>query len=180
MQVRNHGKYTRMRLRNPRAIAVCDYSGLYVQHAALRRQMEYRGSGLVWTGYYVNPQFLDVPNPQNLTPLIYVDPKPILNARPDGQLDPITLNLDVSGGLDISLTPTQFSNIYFVFTGVLTADVTLIVPSTFNEFYVTNNTTGFRLFMQIYDNLQTQIELPRDKQSFILNDCFTLRFINPN
>lgn len=180
MRVRNHGKYTKMRKNNPLAIARCDYSGLMVQHASLQRQMQYRGSGLVWTGYYVYTKFLDEPNPQNLTPLIYVDPKPILNARPDNQVDTPQiqlLELDVSGGSNITLTLQQFSNTYFVFTGNLTADVTIIVPGTFNEFYVTNKTKNFKLKMQIIDKNDTVIDLPRIGNPFIVNDCFTLKFV---
>lgn len=181
MRVRNHGKYTRMRKNNPLAIARCDYSGLMVQHAKLQQQMEYRGSGLVWTGYYVYSKFVDEPNPQNLTPLIYADPRPIMNARPDNQVDApqiLLLELDVSGGDDVTLTLQQFSNIYFVFTGNLTADVTINVPGTFNEFYVTNQTVGFKLNMQIQDNNNSLIELPRIENQFIVNDCFTLKFVN--
>ena len=73
MQVRNHGKYTKMRRNDPRGIARCDYSGLMVRHADLIRQMEYRGTGLVWTGFLVHPKFADKPNSQNLTLFIRLD-----------------------------------------------------------------------------------------------------------
>lgn len=87
MRVRNHGKYTKMDKKSPRAIGRCDYSGMMCRHSALIRQMEYRGTGLVWTGYMVNPKFSDKPNAQNLTPLIKLDPVPITNARPDNEID---------------------------------------------------------------------------------------------
>lgn len=86
MRVRNHGKYTKMRKDNPRAYGLCDYSGMDVRHMDMVRQMEYRGSGLVWTGFYVNSRFADIPNPQNLSPLIRLDPVPVNNPRPDPQL----------------------------------------------------------------------------------------------
>ena len=87
MRVRNHGKYTQMMKSSPLAIGRCDYSGLMVQHAKMIRQMEYRGNGLVWTGYLVNPKFADKPNPQNLVPYIKLDPVPISNARPNNEID---------------------------------------------------------------------------------------------
>lgn len=87
MRVRNHGKYTQMSMKNPRAIGRCDYSGLMVQHAKMIWQKEYRGSGLVNTGYLVHPKFADKPNPQNLVPIMKLDPVPILNARPDNVID---------------------------------------------------------------------------------------------
>ena len=44
--------------------------------------MEYRGSGLVWTGYWVGRMFAATPNIQLQTPLVYGDPYPVDNARP--------------------------------------------------------------------------------------------------
>lgn len=155
-----------------------------VQHSELERQMDYRGTGLVWTGFYVYKKFVDEPNPQNLTPLIRLDPVPIPNARPDNEVDTLTpqvLELDVSGSTNVSLTNEQFSNITLIFTGILTGDVTIIVPSTFNEFYVSNQTTGaFTLSMQISTLLQTLIVLPPTPAlPLIVNDCFTLKFVHP-
>ena len=67
---------------NPRAEAVCDMSGIFCMHKDLRPQMEYAGEGLVFTGFYVHKDFLDKPNPQNMTPKVYFDPIPISNPRP--------------------------------------------------------------------------------------------------
>ncbi len=77
------GRYTRIRARDPRALAVCDYSGMYCMHSDLVRQMEYRGSGLVWTGFMVNKKFADKPNHQMLTPILMPDPIPVVMPRPD-------------------------------------------------------------------------------------------------
>lgn len=77
------GKYTRIRRDNPRAVAICDYSGLLCMHEDLVRQMEYRGNALVWTGFMVNKRFADKPNPQNMTPLLMPDPIPVQFPRPD-------------------------------------------------------------------------------------------------
>ena len=158
MQVRNHGKYTKMSSKHPRGIARCDYSGLMVRHCDLKRQMEYRGTGLVWTGYLVHPKFADVPNPQNLTPLIKLDPVPFNNARPDTQIDAQNtiatstgaLTLDVSGNVNITLTESQFDNGSLTFKGILTGNIIIYVPNTYNQFYANNITTGgFTLSMQI-------------------------------
>lgn len=81
-----HGKYTKVNPKRPRAAAMCDYSGLLCMHDELVRQMEYRGTGLVWTGFFVNPRFADKPNPQNLTPLLRPDPIPVPFPRPCPQL----------------------------------------------------------------------------------------------
>ncbi len=184
MQTRNHGKYTRMRKNSPRAIARCDYSGLMVQEAGLKDQMQYRGQGLVKTGYRVYAKFYDNPNAQDLTPLIKADPIPIINARPDNVVDafvPQLLVLDVSGNVNVTLTLAQFSNINFIFKGVLTGDVTIFVPATFNDFFVDNITTGpFTLFMQITNNSNTLITLPRTLNTLINNDSFILKIIHPN
>lgn len=169
MQVRNHGKYTKMQRNNPRGIARCDYSGLMVRHCDLVRQMEYRGTGLVWTGYMVNPKFADKPNAQNLVPLIRLDPVPIPNARPDNQIDAQTtiatstgiLFLDVSGNANVYLTYSQFDNGEFNFTGVLTGDIIIYVPNTYNQFYVNNLTTGdFSLSMQLIGNSGPALLIP--------------------
>lgn len=67
---------------NPDAVARCDRSGLLCNYNDLCKQMDYRGSGLVWTGLYVNKAFLDKPNPQGLNPVIKPDPVPLDHPRP--------------------------------------------------------------------------------------------------
>ncbi len=192
MRVRNHGKYTKMNKNSPRGIARCDYSGLMVRHSDLVRQMEYRGTGLVWTGYMVNPKFLDEPNPQNLTPRIKLDPVPITSARPDSQIDAQgtlatsvgVLTLDVSGNSDVTLTPEQFNNGEFNFTGILTGNITLYVPNTYNQFYANNLTTGgFTLSMQISGKSSPALVIPpaspvTRKGPTVVNTFFNLQFVN--
>lgn len=63
------------------ASAQCDNSGFIVMHKDLVKQMEYSGSGLYWTGYLVYKDFYDKPNPQNLAPRLYGDPKTVDNPR---------------------------------------------------------------------------------------------------
>lgn len=169
MRVRNHGKYTHMRKNDPRGIARCDYSGLMVRHSDLIRQMEYRGTGLVWTGYLVYTKFADKPNAQNLTPLIKLDPVPLENSRPDSEVDAQTtlatstgsLTLDVSGNSNVILTAEQFNKGSLTFTGTLTGDVMIQFPNTFNQFYANNLTTGgYTLGMQSLGNLNFVLTIP--------------------
>lgn len=161
MHVRNHGKYTHMRKNDPRGIARCDYSGLMVRHSDLIRQMEYRGTGLVWTGFLVYSKFADKPNAQNLTPLIKVDPVSLKDSRPDSEIDAQTtiatstgaITIDVSGNTNVTLTPEQFDNGSITFTGVLTGNILVLIPNTYNQFYANNLTTGgFTLGMQVIGN----------------------------
>ncbi len=177
MQVRNHGKYTKMRKNDPRGIARCDYSGLMVRHSNLKRQMAYRGTGLVWTGYLVNPKFADTPNPQDLTPLLRLDPVPLNDSRPDSQIDAETtiatsvgaISIDVSGSSNITLTYAQFNNGSITFTGVLTGDILVIVPAAYNQFYANNLTTGgFTLGMQIVGNSNFTLNIPSANPTTLL------------
>lgn len=183
MRVRNHGKYTKMSKLNPRSISRCDYSGLMVQTSKMVDQYQYAGQGLIKTGYRVNPKFADKPNPQNLTPIIKVDPRPILNARPDNvidTIDPQLLITDVTGQSSVTLSPAEFSNINFIFKGVLSSDCTIFVTSTWNDFFLTNITTGgFILSMQL---INTQIRLTLEPNIKLLISCDgqTLKIIHPN
>lgn len=76
------GRWVTINPQNPDAVARCDRSGQLCNHSDLVKQMDYRGTGLIWTGLYVNKYFLDVPNPQNLNPVIKPDPVPVQNPRP--------------------------------------------------------------------------------------------------
>jgi hypothetical protein len=191
MRVRNHGKYTHMRKNDPRGIALCDYSGLMVRHADLIRQMEYRGTGLVWTGFLVYKKFADKPNAQNLTPLIKLDPVPLPNSRPDSEVDAQTtiasstgaLTLDVSGNANVILTEDQFDNGSLTFTGALTGDIIIQFPNTFNQFYANNLTTGdYTLGMQSLGNLNFVLTIPAaDSVSLlgpmVVNTTTNLQFV---
>lgn len=76
------GRFMDIRPDNPDALGRCDRSGLTGNYSDLVKQMDYRGSGLTWTGLYVNKNFLDVPNPQGLNPVIKLDPVPVDHPRP--------------------------------------------------------------------------------------------------
>lgn len=154
---------------NPRGIARCDYSGLMTRHSDLVRQMQYRGTGLVWTGYFVNPKFADKPNAQDLIPLIRLDPVPLNDSRPDSVIDAQTtiatstgaISIDVNGSANVTLTNSQFDNGSIAFTGVLTGNIIVFVPATYNQFYANNLTTGaFTLGMQIIGNPNFTLNIP--------------------
>lgn len=76
------GKWVKIDPNNPDAVARCDRSGQLCNYNDLVKQYDYRGMGKVWTGLYVNKYFLDVPNPQNLNPVIKQDPVPLQHPRP--------------------------------------------------------------------------------------------------
>jgi hypothetical protein len=172
MQVRNHGKYTKMSMRDPRGIARCDYSGLMVRHSDLQKQKQYRGRGLVWTGLMVAPQFADVPNPQDLIPLIKLDPVPLNNPRTDSQVDAQMtiasstgeITIDVSDPLNRNLTlenAYKFNNGIINFTGILTEDIIVVLPATYNQFYANNLTTGgFEMGFQLVGNTNFTLNVP--------------------
>jgi hypothetical protein len=52
------------------------------------------------------------------------------------------LNLSVAGGVNVSLSANQAGNGTLNFTGALTANIAVIVPSTVGKWTVENNTTG--------------------------------------
>src|SRR6266571_1779611 len=52
------------------------------------------------------------------------------------------LNLSVAGGANVTLSGAQAANGIFIFTGLLTANITVNVPMTSHPFVVRNNTTG--------------------------------------
>lgn len=72
-------------VRRPRAKGVCDNCGELVQYSQLKRQMEWYGNSLMWTGYLVctvNGCY-DTPQDQGRTILLPPDPLPIYNPRPE-------------------------------------------------------------------------------------------------
>lgn len=76
------GKYVKIDPKNPNALGVCDQSGFVFNHKDLRKQMEWRGNRLVWTGALRGAPYLDVPNEQNRPNIITKDPRVIRNSRP--------------------------------------------------------------------------------------------------
>lgn len=50
--------------------------------------------------------------------------------------------VDVSGSTDYTLTGNELNRIAYQFTGVLTGNITVVVPATVQQYWVFNNTTG--------------------------------------
>jgi len=69
----------------PRALGLCDRSGMFFRHEDLRKQMAFRGNDLVWTGLMVYKDYLDIPNAQGLTPILNPNLIPCENPRPNTQ-----------------------------------------------------------------------------------------------
>jgi hypothetical protein len=55
-------------------------------------------------------------------------------------------SIDVSGGGSYTLAGAELNRIAYSFTGVLTADRTIIVPATVQQYWISNATTGSFLF----------------------------------
>lgn len=52
------------------------------------------------------------------------------------------VEIDVTGGTNYTLTGNELNRIAYQFTGVLSADITVIVPATVQQYWVYDNTTG--------------------------------------
>lgn len=52
------------------------------------------------------------------------------------------VQIDVSGGTDYTLTGNELNRIAYQLTGVLSANITVIVPATVQQYWVYDNTTG--------------------------------------
>lgn len=136
--LKHHGKYTRFDKDNPRAVAICDYSGMLCMHEDLVRQMEYRGNALVWTGFMVNKRFADKPNPQNMTPLLMPDPIPVQFPRPDPIQGIITRD-QTTRKLGGSPYSSSGGNAEFAFDGNPLTSCTQISPNGFISYNFFSN-----------------------------------------
>lgn len=65
------------------ARAQCDRCGFYFHHRDLKKQMEWRGDALVWTGWLVDKKCLDVPDEHKRPIRLPPDPVPIKDPRLD-------------------------------------------------------------------------------------------------
>ena len=117
----------------------------------------------------VSPKFADIPNPQELIPLIKLDPVPLQNPRPDSQVDAQQtiatstgeISIDISIPANRNLTLEQFDNGIINFTGNLVGDVIVILPATYNQFYANNITTGgFTMGLQLVGNTNVTLNIP--------------------
>jgi hypothetical protein len=139
------GTYVRIDKRRPRASAVCDVSGFRVMHHNLVPEMEYNGAGLYNTGMLVEKRFVTRPNPQNMTPYIGPDMKPVPNPRPDFARppDPSLKEFDVSAYPDVvEQTREQYVWLTQVFIGNRTSDLLFEMPATYATWIMVNQTSG--------------------------------------
>jgi hypothetical protein len=52
------------------------------------------------------------------------------------------LSKSVAGGVDVTLTTDEAANLFYEFTGALTANINVVVPGNVRQFFVRNATTG--------------------------------------
>ena len=82
MSMRPKGKHVQIDTSFPEGLGICDYTGFVFNHKDLVKQMEWRGNGLIWTGYMVGKPYLDTPNEQLRPPILPPDPVPLKLPRP--------------------------------------------------------------------------------------------------
>lgn len=78
----NGSKYYHIEPNKAEPVGICDRSGGLFKYKDLKKQMEWMGNRLQWTGLMVGEPFLDEPNPQNRTPHIPPDVIKLNNPRP--------------------------------------------------------------------------------------------------
>jgi hypothetical protein len=67
--------------RNPRAFAVCDRCGIWINHHKLSFQWDWAGAGMINKQILVCPRCLDKPQEQLRAIVLPADPLPIANPR---------------------------------------------------------------------------------------------------
>lgn len=82
MSMRPKGKHVQIDTNFPEGLGICDYTGFVFNHKDLVKQMEWRGNGLIWTGYMVGKPYVDTPNEQLRPPILPPDPVPFKIPRP--------------------------------------------------------------------------------------------------
>lgn len=156
-----------------------------VAHRDLIKQMEYCGSGLRWTGFYVHHKFADQPNPQNLVPYIRLDPVPLPNARPNPQIAGVpTFELDISmdGLSTLLLTANQTIASPLVFYGTPSSDPFYIqfpvTPGSWTVRNATNNNMLVSLILPINPN-NPAYSVPAGTSSVFYGNGITLSNTQP-
>lgn len=69
--------------RNPSAFACCDLCSEWYNRVDLKKQMEYRGPAIEWTGFLVCYRCWTVPQPQLKPIILPPDPVPVIFPRPE-------------------------------------------------------------------------------------------------
>lgn len=87
-------KYIGMHVRGmdpnkPEPWGICDATGFVHFRKDLVKQMIWSGQSLVWTGFYVGKDYVEVPNPQMKTNIFGIDPRPVVDPRPPKNPIPI-------------------------------------------------------------------------------------------
>ncbi len=72
----------RVNVNHPDSFGLCDRCGFLYNMIDLKKQMQYRGNSLLFTGYYVCEPCLDVPFQLNRPILLPPDPPPQIPSRP--------------------------------------------------------------------------------------------------
>jgi hypothetical protein len=115
MRIARSGR-ARISMRRPRAIGESDRSGLWYNHAQLRRQFQWTGNELTDTGLLVGPDELDIPQDQFRSPILPPDPLPIINPRPS----PNTTGVPIIGQ-PLPTTPGNFGFSQYVLNSSVVA-----------------------------------------------------------
>ncbi len=82
MKYKKNRKFQPYSFRNHNPTAKCDTSGFKVMHYDLKKQYEWYGNTLTFTGFYVHKDFLTEPNPQGKVLSLPGDPFPVETPRP--------------------------------------------------------------------------------------------------
>lgn len=101
------GKHVTIDINNPDALGRCDYTGFIHNRSDLKKQYEWRGNALVWTGFWVGISYLDEPNEQLRTPIYPPDPIPIRYPKPP--LDGDQVIVPEVGGFEARLSAEEFN-----------------------------------------------------------------------
>ena len=79
------------------------------------------------------------------------------------------LSLPITGGT-VTLTSAQAANVIQNYTGTLTSNQIIVVPSTVQTYYVSNNTTGSYTLTFKTSGVGTQIAVPQSNNAIIVSD----------
>ena len=83
----------RISARRPRAMGECDRSGFWYPLDDMKKQMQWAGNSLIWTGLLVGPDQLDKPLDQLRAPILPPDPIPRFMPRPSPNTTPVPTSL---------------------------------------------------------------------------------------
>lgn len=145
MKYKKNRRYQPYSFRNHHPTAKCDTSGFKVMGYDLRKQNEWYGNTLTFTGFYVHKDFLTEPNPQGKVLALPGDPFPVDNPRPFYTQPTTAITLNNVG-----------NTVFYTIGGsaiIINPDITI---SQAND--VTDLSTGI-LQVLIYDNVTLEDNL---------------------